>query len=169
VLVVDSGTCKLYEMYASYPQGNGSWHAGSGAVWNLNSDALRPATWTSADAAGLPILPGLVNYDEVAAGAINHALRFTVNATQNTFLWPARHQASSNGDPNLPPMGLRFRLKAGRTPEVVEVKQNNQNSTLGTSSPDRPKERSGVYQVTLWLDFFPLQKNCGAPVVYNTA
>ena len=112
VLVVDSGTCKLYEMYASYPQGNGSWRAGSGAVWNLNSDALRPATWTSADAAGLPILPGLVNYDEVAAGAINHALRFTVNATQNTFLWPARHQASSSGDPNLPPMGLRFRLKA---------------------------------------------------------
>ncbi len=112
VLVVDSGTCKLYEMYASYPQGNGSWHAGSGAVWNLNSDALRPAAWTSADAAGLPILPGLVNYDEVAAGAINHALRFTVSATQNTFLWPARHQASSSSDLNLPPMGLRFRLKA---------------------------------------------------------
>lgn len=113
MLVVDSGTCKLYEMYASYPQGNGSWRAGSGAVWNLNSNALRPATWTSADAAGLPILPGLVNYDEVAAGAINHALRFTINATQNTFLWPARHQASSSSDPNQPSMGLRLRLKAG--------------------------------------------------------
>ena len=112
VLVVDSGTCKLYEMYASYPQQNGSWHAGSGAVWNLNSDALRPATWTSADAAGLPILPGLANYDEVAAGAITHALRFTVSQTQDTFLWPARHQASSSSNPNLPPMGLRLRLKA---------------------------------------------------------
>ena len=112
VLVVDSGTCKLYEIYASYPQSNGSWRAGSGAVWNLNSDALRPATWTSADAAGLPILPGLVNYDEVAAGVITHALRFTVNQTQDTFLWPARHQASSSNNPNLPPMGLRLRLKA---------------------------------------------------------
>ncbi len=112
VLAVDSGTCKLYEMYASYPQGNSSWHAGSGAVWNLNSNALRPATWTSADAAGLPILPGLVNYDEVAAGVITHALRFTVDQTQNTFLWPARHQASPSNDRNLPPMGLRLRLKA---------------------------------------------------------
>jgi hypothetical protein len=112
VLVVDSGTCKLYEMYDSYPQPNGGWHAGSGAVWDLNSNALRPATWTSADAAGLPILPGLVNYDEVAAGAITHALRFTVNQTQDTFLWPARHEASSSSDPNLPPMGLRLRLKA---------------------------------------------------------
>ena len=112
VLVVDSGTCKLYEMFSSYPQSNGSWHAGSGAVWSLNSNALRPATWTSADAAGLPILPGLVNYDEVAAGVINHALRFTVSQTQNTFFWPARHQASSSSNPNLPPMGLRLRLKA---------------------------------------------------------
>jgi hypothetical protein len=112
VLVVDSGTCKLYEMYASYPQSNGSWQAGSGAVWDLNSDALRPATWTSADAAGLPILPGLVSYDDIAAGAITHALRFTVNSTQNTFLWPARHQASSSSNPDLPPMGLRLRLKA---------------------------------------------------------
>lgn len=111
VLVVDSGTCKLYEMYAAYPQSN-SWQAGSGAVWSLNSNALRPATWTSADAAGLPILPGLVNYDEVAAGVINHALRFTVNQTQNTFLWPARHEASSSSNISLPPMGLRLRLKA---------------------------------------------------------
>lgn len=112
VLAVDSGNCKLYEMFSSYPQSNGSWRAGSGAVWNLNSNALRPATWTSADAAGLPILPGLVNYDEVAARVITHALRFTVNATQNTFLWPARHQASSGSSPNLPPMGLRLRMKA---------------------------------------------------------
>ncbi len=112
VIVVDSGTCKLYEMYSSYPQSNGSWKAGSGAVWSLNSDLLRPSTWTSADAAGLPILPGLARYDEVASGVINHALRFTVNSTQSSFLWPARHFASSSTNPNLPPMGLRLRLKA---------------------------------------------------------
>ncbi len=112
VLVVQSGSCKLYEMYASYPQSNGSWHAGSGAVWSLTSDALRPRGWTSADAAGLPILPGLVRYDEVAAGAITHALRFTVQRTQHAYIWPARHQASSITDPNVPPMGLRLRLKA---------------------------------------------------------
>lgn len=112
VIVVDSGTCKLYEMYAAYPQSNSSWKAGSGAVWSLNSDALRPDTWTSADAAGLPILPGLVRYDEIVSGAINHALRFTVNSTQDAFLWPARHFASSSTNPNLPPMGLRLRLKA---------------------------------------------------------
>jgi hypothetical protein len=112
VIVVDSGICRLYEMYAAYPQSNGSWKAGSGAVWNLNSDALRPNTWTSADAAGLPILPGLVRYDEIASGVINHALRFTVNSTQSAFLWPARHNASSSTNPNLPPMGRRLRLKA---------------------------------------------------------
>jgi hypothetical protein len=112
VIVVDSGTCKLYEMFASYPQSNGNWKAGSGATWSLNSDALRPSTWTSADAAGLPILPGLVRYDEVASGVINHALRFTASRTQNAFIWPARHSASSSTNPNLPPMGLRLRLKA---------------------------------------------------------
>jgi hypothetical protein len=112
VIVVNSGTCKLYEMYAAYPQSDGGWKAGSGAVWDLNSDALRPVTWTSSDAAGLPILPGLVRYDEVASGVINHALRFTVNSTQSAFLWPARHFASSSTNPNLPPMGLRLRLKA---------------------------------------------------------
>ncbi len=112
VLVVQSGACKLYELYASYPQSNGSWHAGSGAVWSLTSNALRPRAWTSADAAGLPILPGLVRYDEVASGVISHALRFTVQRTRNTFIWPARHQASSLADANLPPMGLRLRLKA---------------------------------------------------------
>lgn len=112
VLVIKRGTCKLYEMYASYPQTNGSWQAGSGAVWNLNSNVLRPATWTSADAAGLPILPGLISYDEVASGAITHALRFTVAQTQASFLWPARHAASSNHNPDVPPMGLRLRLKA---------------------------------------------------------
>ena len=112
VLLVQQGSCKLYEMYASYPQADGSWQAGSGAVWNLNSNTLRPAGWTSADAAGLPILSGLVRYDEAASGFINHALRFTVQRTQKAYIWPARHQASSNTDPALPPMGLRVRLKA---------------------------------------------------------
>lgn len=112
VLVVDSGTCNLYEMYHSYLQKNGSWKAYSGARWDLNSDHLRPAGWTSADAAGLPILAGLVRYDEVASGVINHAMRFTVSQSQAAFLWPARHYASSSHDPNLPPMGLRVRLKA---------------------------------------------------------
>ena len=115
VIVVDSGTCNLYEMYAGYPQQNGSWKAGSGAVWNLNSNTLRPSTWTSADAAGLPILPGLARYDEVASGVITHALRVTVSSSQSAFLWPARHSAASSTNPNLPPMGLRLRLKASFT------------------------------------------------------
>ena len=87
-------------------------HAGSGATWDLASNALRPAGWTSADAAGLPILPGLVRYDEVAAGAIRHALRFTTNRTRTSYLYPARHQAGSSSSSSLPPMGLRVRLKA---------------------------------------------------------
>lgn len=112
VLVVEQGSCTLYEMFASYPQADGSWNAASGAVWNLLSNALRPAGWTSADAAGLPIYPGLVKYDEVASGVIRHAIRFTAPATQQAYLWPARHYASDSIDPNLPPMGLRMRLKA---------------------------------------------------------
>ena len=102
----------LYEMYDSQPQADGSWDAASGAIWPLNSNALRPETWTSADAAGLPIYPGLVRYDEVASGVIRHALRFTAPQTQQAYLWPARHQAGASSDPNLPPMGLRMRLKA---------------------------------------------------------
>jgi hypothetical protein len=113
VIVVDRSACKLYELYAAYPvNGGASWRAGSGAIWSLRSNHLRPKGWTSADAAGLPILPGLARYDEVKRGAINHALRFTVSRTRNTFVYPARHQASSDGDPSLPPMGLRLRLKA---------------------------------------------------------
>ena len=110
VLVADSGNCHLYELYNAHQQGNG-WDADSGAIFDLHSNALRPDTWTSADAAGLPILPGLARYDEVAAGVINHALRFTVDQTQNGFIHPATHQAGAN-DPNAPPMGLRLRLKA---------------------------------------------------------
>ena len=113
ILVVDKDHCKLYELYSAYPQADGSWQTGSGAIWNLASNDLRPDTWTSADAAGLPILPGLVRYDEVAAGMIAHALRFTANITQKAHIWPARHDASSYTDDNRPPMGQRFRLKAG--------------------------------------------------------
>jgi len=113
VLLVQADTCELFEMFAAKPKRHGTrWGAGSGATWNLGSNALRPATWTSADAAGLPILPGLVKYDEVASGAITHALRFTVPQSQRAFLWPARHQAGSTTDPGVPPMGARFRLKA---------------------------------------------------------
>jgi hypothetical protein len=113
VIVLDSGTCTDYEMWAAYPEHGGkSWHAGSGAVFNLESNKLRPATWTSADAAGLPILPGLVVPSEVKAGAIDHAIRVTVPCTDSRFVWPARHEAG-NDDPDCPPMGLRLRLKAG--------------------------------------------------------
>ncbi|HEY7398173.1 MAG TPA: hypothetical protein VH538_07725 [Gaiellaceae bacterium] len=110
-LVVDRDTCTLYELYALRRHGSG-WEAGSGAIWSLRSNALRPATWTSADAAGLPILPGLARYDEVAVGAIDHALRFTAPRTRRAFVYPARHYASDSTDPSLPPMGLRVRLKA---------------------------------------------------------
>jgi hypothetical protein len=110
-LIVDRSSCRLYELYALYPKGGG-WRAGSGAIWNLRTNKLRPAGWTSADAAGLPILPGLARYDEVKRGVIDHALRFTVQRTRRAFVFPARHFASDSNDANLPPMGLRLRLKA---------------------------------------------------------
>lgn len=110
ILLVDTDTCKLYEIYDA-SEDSGQWNAGSGAIWDLTGNALRPETWTSADAAGLPILPGLARYDEIAAGEIRHALRFTIENTAG-YIWPARHQ-TSDPDPNLPPMGARFRLKAG--------------------------------------------------------
>ena len=110
-LIVDRDSCKLYELFALYPRGRG-WRAGSGAIWNLRSNRLRPAGWTSADAAGLPILPGLARYDEVRRGVIDHALRFTVRRTRRAYVHPARHFASNSDDPSLPPMGLRVRLKA---------------------------------------------------------
>jgi hypothetical protein len=111
VISVDTTNCILYEIYDAYPQ-TASWQGGSGAIFNLLSNALRPAGWTSADAAGLPIFPGLVRYDEIAAGAIQHAIRFTAPQTQNTYVWPARHEASSLTGSQYPPMGARFRLKA---------------------------------------------------------
>jgi hypothetical protein len=113
VLVVDSGACRLYELFDAHPNDDGSWHAGSGAVYDLRADDLRPAGWTSADAAGLPITPGLVRYEEVAAGHVDHAIRVTVPESQNQYVWPARHAASDSGDAALPPMGLRLRLKGG--------------------------------------------------------
>jgi hypothetical protein len=112
LLMVQKKNCTLYELFAARKNKNGKWHAGSGAIWNLSSNALRPETWTSADAAGLPMTPLLARYDEVAAGVINHALRFTANYTRDEFVWPARHQASDLTDSNRPPMGERFRLKA---------------------------------------------------------
>jgi hypothetical protein len=110
-LVVDRDRCTLYELYAANWNG-GHPTAGSGAIWDLHSDALRPRDWTSADAAGLPILPGLLRRDEVAAGDVDHAIRLTAARTDRSFLWPARHQAGSAADPSLPPMGAWFRLKA---------------------------------------------------------
>jgi len=114
VIVVDRDSCRDYELFAAYPHlGGVRWSAGSGAIFNLRSDHLRPAGFTSADAAGLPILPGLALYNEVAHGAIDHALRFTAPCTANRFVYPARHEASTCSGSSLPAMGLRVRLKRG--------------------------------------------------------
>ncbi len=112
VLVLDRNDCWLYELYRSFTR-NGAWKADSTAIWDMTSNEQRPYTWTSADAAGLPIFPGLVRYDEVLAGTINHAIRVTVPVTRQAFTPPASHWASSNANPNAPPMGMRMRLKPG--------------------------------------------------------
>jgi len=112
ILIIDRENAILYELYAAEKQQDGTWRAGSGAIFDLNSNALRPDTWTSADAAGLPILPGLVRYDEVSAGEIKHAVRFTAPETRRAYVWPARHYASALTGSRYPPMGQRFRLKA---------------------------------------------------------
>ncbi len=111
LLIVDNTNCIDYELYNATQNRDGSWSAGSGAIFPLGSNQLRPASWTSADAAGLPILPGLVKYDEVASGTINHAIRFTAPMTADSYIWPARHQASTYSGAAYPPMGQRFRLK----------------------------------------------------------
>lgn len=126
VLVVETSACTLYELYDAVLQPDGSWQAGSGAVFDLNGYGLRPAGWTSADAAGLPILPGLVRYEEVAAGVIAHALRFTAPQTAASYVWPARHYASSRTGAEFPPLGTRFRLRAdfdasGFSPETQVI------------------------------------------------
>lgn len=112
ILIVDQDACVLYELFSAYPNGDGTWQAGSGAIFDLASYQLRPDGWTSADAAGLPILPALIRYNEAASGEIRHAIRFTASQTQRAYVWPARHFASSLTDPSLPPMGQRFRLKS---------------------------------------------------------
>ena len=113
VLVVDRDACRLWELYSAYPQNGGaSWTAGSGAAWSLTSNAMRPLGWTSGDAAGLPILPGLVRRDEVVAGEIDHVIRFTAPRTASAYVWPASHKAGTGGASD-PPMGAWFRLKAG--------------------------------------------------------
>jgi hypothetical protein len=127
-IMVNSGTCTLYELWDAYYSAHGS-TAGSGAIWHLDSNKLRPAGWTSADAAGLPILPGLLNFAQVQAAArtgkpITHAIRFTAEVTQQAYLWPARHYASSDRSPDVPPMGARFRLKASF--EVARFCRNSQ-------------------------------------------
>jgi hypothetical protein len=115
-IIVDKGTCRLYETFATRER-NGRWHAGSGAVWSLTSDRLRPDTFTSADAAGLPILAGLLRWNEVKAGHIDHAIRFTTDITSRHHLWPARHDAGSKRSlKKYPPMGARFRLRASYHP-----------------------------------------------------
>jgi hypothetical protein len=111
ILVIDNANCIDYEIYNASQNSDGSWSAGSGAIFSLNSNQLRKSGSTSADAAGLPILPGLLKYDEVASGVINHAIRFTAPMTRDTFIWPARHAASSFSGSAYPPMGQRFRLK----------------------------------------------------------
>ncbi len=126
LLIIDKDACQLYELYSAYPEADGTWSAGSGAIFDLRSNNLRPQGWTSADAAGLPILPGLLRYDEVASGSIDHAIRFTAPHTRNSHLWPARHDASSLSDLSYPPMGQRFRLKAdfdlsGFSPQVQVI------------------------------------------------
>jgi hypothetical protein len=111
-LMVDPATCRLYELYDARYRPGGRSTAGSGAIWDLRSNALRPAGWTSADAAGLPILPGLVDYDEVMSGDIDHAIRMTAQTTDTSYTWPARHEAGAASTPADPPMGARFRLDA---------------------------------------------------------
>ncbi|MFD9476005.1 hypothetical protein [Streptomyces nojiriensis] len=112
VVVWDKALCKSYELFDAERQGGNTWHAGSGAIFDLRSNALRPDGWTSADAAGLAILPGLARYDEAAGGRIDHAIRITVPRSDQSYVWPARHQAGSAADSALPPMGLRLRLKS---------------------------------------------------------
>jgi hypothetical protein len=125
ILVIDTDACMLYEIYDARYE-SGQWRGGSGAIWDLYSNALRPETWTSADAAGLPILPGLVRYEEIESGSIRHALRFTAEETAG-YIWPARHQTSEPQD-GIPPLGARFRLKAdydlsGFPPELQVILQ----------------------------------------------
>ena len=124
MILVDRVRCLLYEVGGAVPQSDGTWTAGAGIKMDLLVDSLRPETWTSTDAAGLAILPGLLRYDEVALGDVRHAIRFTAPQTQEAYLWPARHEASSITDETYPPMGTRFRLKANFN--ITGYSRNNQ-------------------------------------------
>ena len=119
-VVVDKGRCRLYETWDTTVSG-GRWHAGSGAVWSLRSNDLRPNGWTSADAAGLPILPGLLRWNEVKVGHVDHAIRFTTDVTSRHHVWPARHDAGSTDSRAYPPMGARFRLRASFHPRGLSA------------------------------------------------
>ncbi len=186
ILVVDTSDCYLYELYAA-SYSNGKWVAGSGAIWNLNADALRPAGWTSADAAGLPILPGLVRYQEVAAALmqanpaqqmIHHALRFTANTT-NSYIWPARHLTAGSAGvlTNVPPMGARFRLKAaydvsGFSPQLQVLLRtmktygiilaDNGTSWMVSGSPDQRWNNDTLHglDVLKGSDFVAVDESC---------
>jgi hypothetical protein len=148
ILILDTDECRLYELYDARPGPDG-WTAGSGAIFNLRSNDLRPTGWTSADAAGLPILPGLVRFEEVAAGEIRHALRFTAPRTQRAYVWPARHSASDLTDRALPPMGQRFRLRrefdvAGFSPGVQVILRALQDYGMMLADNGSPWFLSGV-------------------------
>jgi len=163
VIVLEKDGCWLYELYHAYPLKNGSWSADSTAIWDMTIDPQRPYTWTSADAAGLPIFAGLVRYDEVAAGAINHALRFTVPVTRQAFTPPASHWASSVTDPDAPAMGTRLRLKAsfdisGFSPQnhvILTALQkygmvlaDNGSAIFISGAPDSRWNNSDLHQLT---------------------
>lgn len=149
VLVLDQENCLLYELFHAYPQAGGAWSASSGAIFDLNSNLLRPDGWTSGDAAGLPILPGLARYDEVASGEITHALRFTAPETRSAYIWPARHEASDLTGAQYPPLGLRVRLKAGFdisgfSPQVQVILQALKKYGLMLADNGSPWYLSGV-------------------------
>ncbi len=155
ILMWDVEACRLYELFAATKTSSG-WRAGSGAIWNLRSDALRPDGWTSADAAGLPILPGLVRYEEVEAGAINHAIRFTAPTTRDAHIYPARHHAGDGSAAHLPPMGLRVRLKAdfdmdGYSPRMRVILRAMQRYGMILADNGSPWYFSGVSDVR-WDD-----------------
>lgn len=148
IILHDPAECRLYELFAAEKSGN-SWRAGSGAIFDLRSNELRPEGWTSADAAGLAILPGLVQYDEVADGSIDHAIRVTVPRSRDEFIWPARHAASNDNDPALPPMGLRLRLKSsvdisGLPEEAQEIARAMQTYGLIVADNGSPWYISGT-------------------------
>jgi len=149
IVLLDKDNCRLYELYAAYPQNDGSWLAGSGAIFDLTRHDLRPDSWTSADAAGLPILPGLLRYDEVSSGEIRHAIRFTAPETQGDHLWPARHHASDLTASHYPPMGQRFRLRAdfdrsGYSPQIQVILRAMQTYGIILADNGSPWYLSGI-------------------------